>query len=130
MISKWSKDPNTKNGSVLIRPDKTIASLGYNGFPREVSDCPETLNDRRLKNKLMVHAEMNCILSCKDHFPLTGYTLYVTSKPCVSCATIIIQAGIKKVIYTDSSKDRWADWSCNLTSEIFKEAGVEEVVVC
>ena len=88
MVGSWSKDPSTKVGAVIIRPDRTIASVGYNGFPRGVYDGPEIYEDRPRKLLRTVHAEANAILSARE--PLHGYTLYVTPlHPCANCSGLI-----------------------------------------
>lgn len=72
-ISTFSKDPSTKVGAVIVRPDKTIASMGFNGFPKKLKDDAR-YNDREVKYSLIVHGEINAILFAKES--LTGYTLY------------------------------------------------------
>ncbi len=126
-VATWSKDPRRKVGAVIVRPDRTIAALGYNGFPRGVHDTQDRLIDREAKNRFVVHAELNSILSARE--PLQGYTLYVTPyAPCASCAGAIIQAGIKTVI-TDfpGVKGVSPDWlaSFDTSRKMFVEAGVE-----
>lgn len=116
-ISQWSKDPSTKVGAVIVRPDKTIASVGYNGFPRGIEDSAFRLSDRALKYQLVIHAEMNAILNAKE--PLRGYTIYVWppsfhSPSCNRCAAHIIQAGIRAVVGFVADKDnplalRWEE---------------------
>ena len=61
-VSQWSKDPSTKVGAVLVR-DNRIVSVGYNGFPEGVDDSEERYNNRELKYDLVVHAEVNAIIS-------------------------------------------------------------------
>lgn len=104
-----SKDPSTKVGAVIVRPDRTIVSVGYNGFPRGVADTPERLNDRAVKYSLVVHAEMNAILSARES--LNGCTLYTTPfMPCDRCFMHVIQAGIKRVVFppaTAEQNERW-----------------------
>ena len=95
-VATWSKDPSTKVGCVLVSPDRRQIAMGYNGLPAGVRDTAERLGDKVLKNQLTVHAELNAILNAR--VDLTGWTLYVTKPPCVSCAAAIIQAGIKKVV--------------------------------
>lgn len=95
LVGSWSKDPSTKVGAVIVRPDRTIASVGYNGFPRGVEDTYTTREDKLLRT---VHAEANAILAARE--PLHGYSLYVTPlHPCANCAGLIIQSGIKVVRY-------------------------------
>ncbi len=121
-IAQWSKDPSTKVGAVIVRPNRTIASVGYNGFPRGVND-DERLNDRPYKYAMTVHAETNAILSANER--LDGCTLYVTPlSPCSSCASILIQSGIKRVVaYMPYQPEHWAD-SFAIARTMLDEAGV------
>lgn len=121
-IAQWSKDPSTKVGAVIVRPNRTIASVGYNGFPRGVND-DERLNDRPYKYAMTVHAEANAILSANER--LDGCTLYVTPlSPCSSCASILIQSGIKRVVaYMPHQPEHWAD-SFAIARTMLDEAGV------
>ena len=74
LVSSWSKDPSTKVGSVVVRHDKTVASVGFNGFPRGVADTEARLLDRSEKLDLIVHAEINALSVA--HESLSGCTLY------------------------------------------------------
>ena len=124
MVGSWSKDPSTKVGAVIIRPDRTIASVGYNGFPRGVYDGPEVYEDRPQKLLRTVHAEANAILSARE--PLHGYTLYVTPlHPCANCAGLIIQSGIQEVKFRlrASSAPAWSDHFSAMAT-MFRQARV------
>lgn len=125
-IGSWSKDPSTKTGAVIKRPDRSIASVGYNGFPRGVQDTDERLNDRPTKYALVVHAEANAILAASE--PLRGFTCYVHPfPPCSSCAGMIVQTGIWRVVApepTDEQLERWGD-SFKLANTMFTESGVQ-----
>ena len=55
-VGSWSKDPSTKVGAVIVRNDRTIVSVGYNGFPRHCDDDPELYADRTKKYPRTVHA--------------------------------------------------------------------------
>lgn len=104
-----SKDPSTQVGAVIVRPDNTQVSAGYNGFPRGVADTPERLNDRNIKYSLVIHAEMNAILTARES--LNGCTLYtVPFMPCDRCFVHVIQAGIKRVVYTRATDDQNIRW--------------------
>jgi len=127
LVASWSKDPSTKVGAVIVRPDKTIASVGFNGFPRGVEDKPEWYDDRTIKYKVVKHAEENAILSSKE--PLDGCTLYVWPLlPCSLCAGDIIQKGIKRVVAVVSveNETRCKDpvFGFDLTEDMFRQAGV------
>lgn len=128
-VSSWSKDPSTKVGAVIVRPDRTVVSLGYNGFPRGTEDYHQLLNDRETKLRRTVHAEVNAILTAGEK--LAGCTLYVTPlHPCASCAGIIIQSGIKRVVaqLAKQPKDSWAE-DFKAATRMFKEASVEVALV-
>lgn len=99
LSAQRSKDPKTKVGACIIDPDtKKIVSIGYNGMPRGIKD-DETVWDDAKKHLYVVHAEANAILNTTDD--LNGKTLYVTMFPCNECAKLIIQKGIKKIVYLD-----------------------------
>lgn len=125
-ISMWSKDPSTKCGAVIVRPDRTIASLGYNGFPRGIDDSPSTYAERELKYSRVVHAEMNAILNCTER--PQGMTLYTFSNgwgPCCDrCAVHIIQAGIARIVFDVALTPMRALESLHNAIEMLKEAQV------
>lgn len=131
-ISSWSKDPSTKTGCVIVRPDGTIAAVGYNGFPRAIKDNPEFLNNREEKYKRVIHCEMNAILSARER--LDGYTLYAwPCSSCERCAVHIIQSGIAKVVFpkieeNEELNKRWESQFL-LAESLFEEAGVEVVYI-
>lgn len=91
----------------LIVKDKMIISDGYNGTPsgfENICEDPET----GLTKPYVLHAEANAITKVARSMESSqGSTLYVTASPCIECAKLIIQAGIKRVVYCDSyhSKD-------------------------
>jgi dCMP deaminase len=120
--SKASKDPSTKVGAVIVRPDRTVVSLGYNGFPRGIADTDERLNDRETKYSLVVHGELNAIMTARE--PLHGYTLYTWPfLTCSNCAKQVIQTGIKRVVAPILDLERWND-SLSLAQRMYDEAGV------
>jgi dCMP deaminase len=127
--AQLSKDPSTKVGAVIFDPKRRIVSAGYNGFARGVNDTPERLENRDVKYRLVLHAEKNAIMFATA--PLDGCTIAVTHPCCAQCAAVIIQSGIKHVIWPkpdDAFVSRWAE-DMVLTNMQFAEAGVtvEEV---
>lgn len=133
-VATWSKDPSSQVGAVIIRPDRSVASVGFNGLPRAVSDDPARLTDRDQKLLYTVHAELNAILAARE--PLHGYSIAVSPfQPCAQCAAAIIQAGITEVIcpnipdsYTrpgnmSTASTRWAK-SFEAACAMFRESGV------
>ena len=123
--ASWSKDAGHRVGAVIVRPNRTIVSIGYNGFPRGTSDYFQLINDRETKLKRTVHAEVNAIVTAGER--LDECTLFVSPLyPCASCAGIIIQSGIRKVVAEMASDppERWvADFK--EAARMFKEAGVD-----
>lgn len=121
-VAGWSKDPSSTVGAVIVRPDRTICSVGFNGLPRGVEDHPERLLDRDKKLQYMVHAEANAILSARE--PLNNYSLYVWPfHPCCHCAAAIVQSGIKEVHCPDTTVLRWSE-SFDVAKVMFAEADV------
>ena len=101
LSAKRSKDPSTQVGACVVNQDKRIIGIGYNGFPMGCSDQEypwgKGANYLDSKYPYVVHAEPNAILNCTSS--LKDATLYVPLLPCNECATLIIQSGIKHVVY-------------------------------
>jgi dCMP deaminase len=109
-VSTWSRDPSTQCGAVIIRPDKSIASEGFNGFPRKMADEPEWYENREEKYSRIIHAEMNAVGFCKDD-NLTGYTLYTyPMMPCNRCFVHMVQWGITRFVYPKANEDAMSRW--------------------
>lgn len=120
-VSKWSKDPSTKLGAVITRGIQII-STGFNGFPRNIRDSEELLNDREQKYPRILHAEVNAILFAQQS--IRSCNLYVWPfLPCARCAVQIIQSGIQQVVAPYSDNPRWNE-DFALTRELFDEADV------
>jgi dCMP deaminase len=116
-------------GSLLVK-DKYIVSTGYNGAPSGSPHCEDIgclrqqLNipsGERHELCRAVHAEQNAITQAAFFGASTnGSTMYVTCQPCVICAKMMINAGIKKVVYIEGYDD-------TLSLDMLEEAGVEVV---
>lgn len=102
-ISKWSKDPSTKVGAVIVDDKNRVISIGYNGVPRGVNE--PVSGDREQKLLRTIHAEENALaFAYRD---VEGCRMYVSFPPCAHCAAQIIQRGITEVIYRiDTPGDR------------------------
>lgn len=100
LVASWSKDPSTKVGAVIVNNDNIILSIGFNGFPKGVPDRDEDLNNRSVKYKLTVHAELNAILN-SNNSNMKNSTLYVTHFPCNECVKSIVQSGITRIVYSE-----------------------------
>lgn len=103
LSSMRSKDPNTQVGACIVNKNKRIVGIGYNGLPFGCSDdCfPWERSGEYLDTKYpyVVHAEPNAILNATND--LTNSTIYVSLFPCNECMKLIIQSGIKEVVYLD-----------------------------
>jgi len=121
----FSKDPSTKVGAAILRPDGSLVSAGWNGFAPRVIDSPERLENRNIKYALTLHAELNAILSARES--LQGCSLFTYPfPPCAHCASIIIKSGISHIyaFLLEEIPDRWQE-NFQLAAAILKEAGVQ-----
>mmetsp|Transcript_81811 Transcript_81811/g.128843 ORF Transcript_81811/g.128843 Transcript_81811/m.128843 type:complete len:218 (+) Transcript_81811:59-712(+) len=98
-----SKDPSTQVGACIVNPENRIVGIGYNGFPSGISDdklpwtreAPDPLDTKYM---YVCHAEMNAILN-RNTSDTKDCRLYCTLFPCNECTKLIIQSGIKEVIF-------------------------------
>lgn len=122
-VARWSKDPNTCVGCVLVDARRTVVSLGYNGVPRGVRDLPIRMSRvGREKDYWMEHAELNAIYNAPGS--VAGCTAYVTHAPCARCARGLIQSQINRVVFRNAMPEHWSD-SWRRSVQMFKEAEVQ-----
>lgn len=98
-----SKDPATQVGACIVNQDKKIVGIGYNGMPSGCKDdelpwAKESSDPLYTKYMYVCHAELNAIMN-KNSSDLKGCKIYVALFPCNECAKLVIQAGIREVIY-------------------------------
>lgn len=127
-VSTWSKDPSTQVGAVAIGEMGQVLAQGYNGFPRGVNDSPERYNDKEVKYRYVVHAEMNCIYNATfTGASLNNATMYVWGLPvCNECAKGLAQVGVKRVVSPKTIvdvPDKWKISAIN-TVDLLKEVGI------
>lgn len=109
-----------KVGALLVN-NKMIISDGYNGTPSGFENVCEDENN--VSKPYVLHAEANAISKvARSNNSSDGATLYVTASPCIECAKLIIQAGIKRVVYGENY--RIMDGL-----ELLKRAGIETILV-
>ncbi len=119
MAEVWSRNSYCKRrkvGALLVK-DRTIISDGYNGTPSGFENICEDENGAT--KPYVLHAEANAITKvAKSGNSSEGATLFVTASPCAECAKLIIQAGIRRVVYRDAYR---------LTDgiDLLKRAGIE-----
>lgn len=105
--STLSKALRKQVGAVLVT-NQGVVLTGYNGTPSGYSNtCEDILQDGSLVSKnSVIHAELNCILkAAREGVSVLESTVYVTLSPCVACAAMLAQSGVKKVIYLEEYRD-------------------------
>jgi len=126
LVAKRSTCIRRQVGAILVK-DKRILATGYNGAPSGIAHCLDT-GCLREKNRVPSgerhelckgsHAEQNAIVQAATHgIPIKGATLFCTNLPCSICIKLIINAGIKTVLYEEGYPD-------TLSEELIKEAGI------
>jgi dCMP deaminase len=133
-IAKLTAERSTclrrKVGAVIVQ-DKQIVSTGYNGAPKGIAHCDEVGGCLREKLKVpsgerhelcrALHAEQNAIIqAATSGQSIDGATIYITNQPCMICAKMIINAGIRKIIVLEGYPDEHA-------VQILEEAGLKIV---
>ncbi len=119
MAQIWAENSYCRRRQVgaLIVKNKMIISDGYNGTPVGFENVCEDENDHT--KPYVLHAEANAITKvAQSHNSSSGATLYVTSSPCIECAKLIIQSGIKRVVYGEVYRLRDG-------IELLERAGIE-----
>ena len=123
MAIEWAKLSYCKRKKVgaLIVKDRMIISDGYNGTPSGFENCCEDESGKT--HWYVLHAEANAILKLAGSTQSArDATLYLTLSPCKECSKLVLQAGIKKLVYTD-------DYSDNDGIEFLKNHGIEIVKI-
>lgn len=117
--------PRRQVGALIVR-DRRILSTGYNGAPRGLPHCPEGGPDHDWPRGCMraghcirsLHAEQNALLQAAQiGVPCEGADIYVTCQPCNACAKMVINAGIRRVIYE-------GDYPDDFSKELFRQSGM------
>ncbi len=127
-VGTWASCIRRKVGAVIVR-DKRVMTTGYNGAPTGILSCIERGKCLRIENNIQsgthaelcyaAHAEQNAIIqAAKYGVNIDGSTLYCTHQPCVICAKMIINAGIRRVVYKEGYPDEFS-------MQLFREAGTQ-----
>ena len=121
MAAIWAENSyciRRKVGALIVK-DKMIISDGYNGTPSGFPNICE--DDNNQTRPYVLHAEANAITKiARSNNSSNGATLYVTAAPCIECAKLIIQSGIKRVVYSEN-------YRLNDGIELLKKANIEIV---
>ena len=118
LVSTWSSCCRHNVGCVIVR-DKRILTTGYNGAPSGVDTCKDKAicirdalkieSGTKQERCYAVHAEQNAIVqAAKLGLSLEGATLYCTHRPCSICSKLIINSGIKRIVYLFDYPDSFA----------------------
>lgn len=121
MALEWAKlsHCNRKQVGAIIVKNQAIIADGYNGTPSGFDNCCE--NDTGETHWYVLHAEANAIMKvAKSNNSAQNSTLYITLSPCKECSKLVLQAGIKRVVYITEYKD------CS-GIDFLKSAGIEVV---
>ena len=129
VVKKRSTCIRRQVGAILVK-DKQILTTGYNGSPKNLEHCDKTGCKRQELNIpsgqrhelcRALHAEQNAIIQAAHNgVGINGSTLYVTTRSCVLCAKMCINAGISKIIYK-------GDYPDDMSNEMLEEAGIEMI---
>jgi dCMP deaminase len=126
LVSTRATCPRRSVGAVIVR-DKHVLATGYNGAPSGLPHCPEQGPTADWPTGCMraghcirsLHAEQNALLqAAKNGIACQDATIYVTCQPCNACAKMIINGGIRRVIYE-------GDYPDEFSKELFREGGLE-----
>ena len=128
LVGTWASCYRRKVGAIIVK-DKRVLTTGYNGAPAGISSCVERGECLREKMNIpsgtraetcyAAHAEQNAIIQVARYGAnIDGATLYCTHQPCVICAKMIINAGIKRVVYKEGYPDEFS-------IRLFEEAGTK-----
>lgn len=123
MAQIWAENSYCKRRKVgaLVVKDKMIISDGYNGTPSGFENICE--DDNNLTKPYVLHAEANAITKlARSNNNSEGATLYVTASPCIECAKLVIQAGIKRVVYGET-------YRLDDGIRLLRRAGIEVVLL-
>ena len=127
-VGTWASCFRRKVGAVIVRDNRVMAT-GYNGAPKGIRSCVERGECLRERMNIesgthaelcfAAHAEQNAIIQAARYgINIDGSTLYCTHQPCVICAKMIINAGIKRVVYKEGYPDEFS-------LQLFSEAGTD-----
>ena len=127
-VGTWASCFRRKVGAVIVRDNRVMAT-GYNGAPAGIRSCIERGECLREKMNIesgthaelcfAAHAEQNALIQAARYgISIDGSTLYCTHQPCVICAKMIINAGIKRIVYKEGYPDEFS-------LRLFKEAGTD-----
>lgn len=125
LSARRSKDPMTQVGACIVNTDRRIIGIGYNGFPHGCEDLEFPWKNEGefvdTKYPYVVHAEANAILNSTRS--LRDASIYVTLFPCNECTKLIIQSGIREIIYESNKYENTEEHQA--AKKMIKAAGIK-----
>jgi dCMP deaminase len=135
-VAKQSNDPSTKVGCLIVSQFGQVVT-GFNSFPHQISETVERLSDRELKLKLIVHAEMNAVLTAaRREITIGSGTMYIAAfdaktgivwggPPCTRCLVEVLQTNIREIVSLPRklAPSRWAA-DLEMSLGLIREAGI------
>ncbi len=126
-VGSWTSCIRRPVGAIIVKNHR-ILTTGYNGAPQCIKSCKERgecLRDKlnipsgtRQEMCYAIHAEQNAVVqAAKTNVNIDGATIYVTHQPCSLCTRILINAGIKRIVYAEGYPDEFS-------LQLIKEAGI------
>jgi len=125
-VAGWSKDRSRQVGCVIVAPDNSLRSIGFNGFPRGLNDDHDERHERPAKYFWTEHAERNAIYAAaRNGIALAGCRMYLPWFPCVDCARAIVQAGLVELVSLepDFADTQWGE-GFRVSVDLLEEAGL------
>jgi len=124
-----SQDPVTKTGALIVNSNLETVSIAANCFPRGLNPSPDQVLDRNWKYEHIIHAESGAVLAAARQGRSTeGTIMYMPWVPCVSCAKVIIGAGVRKLIghqpLIEQTPERWWE-DTGRAIDLLKKCGVD-----
>ena len=105
IVSRRSTCERKSVGAVIVRSGRVL-STGYAGVPSKLPHCSSQFCDLSKPCDRTVHAEANAIaFAAKEGIPIDGSEMFITCSPCINCAKLIINSGVKKVTYLEEYRD-------------------------
>ena len=126
LVATRATCPRRSVGAIVVK-EKHIVATGYNGAPAGLPHCPPGGDENEWPRGCLIsghcmrslHAEQNCLLqAAKIGVSCLGATMYVTCQPCNTCAKMVINAGIVRVVYE-------GDYPDDFSLELFRDSGLE-----
>lgn len=134
-VASWSRDPSTKVGAVITRPDYSVLTLGFNHFPPEVPDTAANYADREFKHKHVRHAEVDALAQLPNRLAPDCF-VYTSFPVCPACVEALGVAGVARIVEpplrSDGKDEFWfREWRTKIieSMRLSDEYGIDRRVI-